>query len=44
LKGTIGYACPHYIQTGIVCDETEVYAFGMVLLEMLTSIPPAVRD
>lgn len=41
--GTVGYACPHYIRTGIVCEASEVYAFGMVLLELLTAQPPAVQ-
>ena len=40
--GTVGYACPHYIKTGIVGESSEVYAFGMVMLEMLTAHPPAV--
>ncbi|CAD7971389.1 unnamed protein product [Amoebophrya sp. A120] len=41
--GTVGYVCPHYIRTGIVSEATEVYAFGMVLLELLTATPPAVQ-
>jgi serine/threonine protein kinase len=39
--GTPGYACPEYFKTGLVTESTEVYSFGMVLLEMLTGIPPA---
>jgi len=40
-SGTVGYACPQYIQSGIVTQGSEVYSFGMVLLELLTAQPPA---
>ncbi|KAF4658840.1 hypothetical protein FOL47_007806 [Perkinsus chesapeaki] len=40
-SGTIGYACPYYIQRGVVTEASEVYSFGMVLLELLLNAPPA---
>merc|ERR1719321_1249740 len=41
-SGTAGYACPEYVRTGIVTEGSEVHSFGMVLLELLTGMPPAV--
>eukprot|EP00931_Biecheleriopsis_adriatica_P101694 TRINITY_DN76779_c0_g1_i1.p1 TRINITY_DN76779_c0_g1~~TRINITY_DN76779_c0_g1_i1.p1 ORF type:complete len:1111 (-),score=216.91 TRINITY_DN76779_c0_g1_i1:84-3416(-) len=41
-SGTVGYACPEYIRTGIITEGSEVHSFGMVLLELLTGAPPAV--
>eukprot|EP00427_Karlodinium_veneficum_P023948 CAMPEP_0169110898 /NCGR_PEP_ID=MMETSP1015-20121227/26767_1 /TAXON_ID=342587 /ORGANISM="Karlodinium micrum, Strain CCMP2283" /LENGTH=710 /DNA_ID=CAMNT_0009172739 /DNA_START=126 /DNA_END=2257 /DNA_ORIENTATION=+ len=41
ISGTPGYACPMYIQTGRVSEQSEVYSFGMVLLELLLNQPPA---
>eukprot|EP00397_Hematodinium_sp_SG-2012_P001478 GEMP01001481.1.p1 GENE.GEMP01001481.1~~GEMP01001481.1.p1 ORF type:complete len:808 (+),score=149.15 GEMP01001481.1:101-2524(+) len=43
-SGTVGYACPIYIQTGVITEGSEVYSFGMVLLELLTANPPAVQQ
>ena len=40
-SGTIGYADPLYISTGVVTEKSEVYSFGMVMLELLTATPPA---
>lgn len=42
--GTVGYACPLYIRRGVVTEGSEVYSFGMVLLELLTASPPAYRS
>ncbi|CAK9037304.1 unnamed protein product [Durusdinium trenchii] len=42
-SGTVGYACPEYIRTGIITEGSEVHSFGMVLLELLTGAPPAVE-
>jgi len=40
-SGTVGYACPHYVKRGIVTEGSEVYSFGIVVLELLTAMPPA---
>lgn len=41
IAGTPGYADPNYIQTGRVSEESEIYSFGIVLLELLLNQPPA---
>lgn len=42
--GTMGYADPLYVQTAIVTEGSEVYSFGMVTLELLTSLPPCQKQ
>lgn len=42
--GTVGYADPKYITSGVVNEKTEVYSFGMVLIELFTGCPPAVQN
>lgn len=34
--GTLGYAAPEYIQTGHLTAKSDVWSFGVVLLEMLS--------
>lgn len=36
IMGTYGYAAPEYIATGHLYVKSDVYGFGVVLLEMLT--------
>ncbi|CAL9749399.1 unnamed protein product [Musa acuminata subsp. burmannicoides] len=36
IMGTYGYAAPEYIMTGHLTTMSDVYSFGMVLLELLT--------
>lgn len=43
-SGTVGYADPLYISSSIVTERREVYAFGMVMLELLTAKPPAMMN
>merc|ERR1712137_1269038 len=40
-SGTVGYACPLYVQRGVVTEGSEVYSFGIVMLELITASPPA---
>lgn len=40
ISGTPGYACPAYMSSGLVCEQTEVYSFGIVLLEFLLCKQP----
>merc|ERR1719240_1638932 len=38
---TVGYACPLYVQRGVVTEGSEIYSFGIVILELITASPPA---
>ncbi|XAR69419.1 Non-specific serine/threonine protein kinase [Bertholletia excelsa] len=35
LSGTVGYVAPEYLLDGKLTDKSDVYAFGVVLLELL---------
>ncbi|KAG5527686.1 hypothetical protein RHGRI_028577 [Rhododendron griersonianum] len=38
VMGTMGYAAPEYIATGHLYVKSDMYGFGVVLLEMLTGL------
>ena len=38
ISGTPGYACQDYVKTGKVSEKSEVYSFGMVLMELLMTM------
>lgn len=42
--GTPGYTCPVYQRTGRCTEGSEVHAFGMFVLEVLTGLSPSMRD
>lgn len=44
VAGTPGYADPQYAQTGVVTEAAEVYSFGVVVVELLTGLPPAMNQ
>jgi serine/threonine protein kinase len=42
--GTLGYLDPEYHATFQITVKTDVYSFGIVLLEIITGQPPVIMD
>eukprot|EP01018_Ginkgo_biloba_P034445 Gb_39742 [translate_table: standard] len=40
ITGTQGYMAPEYVANGIVSQKTDVFAFGVILLELLSGHEP----
>ncbi|KAK9912419.1 hypothetical protein M0R45_036285 [Rubus argutus] len=44
IKGTRGYFDPEYYTTGNLNKKSDIYSFGIVLLELITSKPAIITD
>lgn len=44
IGGTPGYKCPLYERCGRFTEGSEVYSFGMVMIEVITSLDPSSAD
>ncbi|XXG57287.1 hypothetical protein AAC387_Pa03g4482 [Persea americana] len=43
VKGTPGYLDPEYFHSNNLTQKSDVYGFGVILLEMITGQPPIIR-
>ncbi|CAK9877614.1 unnamed protein product [Sphagnum jensenii] len=44
VKGTIGYIDPNFFNTGQLTLKSDVFSFGIVLLELICGRPPVSKD
>lgn len=42
--GSPGYADPYYLRTGLHSKKTDVYSFGVLILEVITGLPAVGSD
>ncbi|XP_004345402.1 hypothetical protein CAOG_05812 [Capsaspora owczarzaki ATCC 30864] len=43
VQGTVAYMCPEFLVEGRMTTKTDVFAYGMILLELLTAAKPGPR-
>jgi serine/threonine protein kinase len=44
IVGTQGYMAPEYVSLGVVSSKTDIFAFGVVLLELMSGKEPILSD
>ncbi|CAM6104577.1 unnamed protein product [Calypogeia fissa] len=44
IAGTPGYFDPEYVNTSVLSAKTDVYSYGVVLLELITGKPPLLEE